>query len=86
MDLDPSDLRTCALYRMAYGRAHELANAAERSNFWSGRRARGEVADIPAEVVRELTERGSSARGDEAAEAFVREAAGDALEGRRPRW
>lgn len=67
-------------YRMAYGVAAELSR-----EHWQGDRWREDAsARILAEVIRELTPVGGSL--DAAQAELVREAVGDAVAQRRPRW
>jgi hypothetical protein len=71
-------------YRIAYGKAHDLAEA-RRYDMQTGRdrnhpAAGGPIETIIAEVCRAL------GIADERTRAIVREGVEDALEGRRPKW
>jgi hypothetical protein len=79
-DLDPSD---AILYRMAYGLAADLAEIRRFDHAWGWAFASNVGGDRRA-IEAEVRDRLDAGQGAEAE--LVREAIGDALEGRRPRW
>lgn len=76
---DPADPWTAfVVYRIAYGLAADLATEHRQGNAW-----REEPRHIPRAVVREM-ERSGPLDGERLE--IVREAVGDAVAGRKPRW
>jgi hypothetical protein len=77
------DLSECVVYRLAFGLADQFLEAKVHmgtDRYRNNPAAGGDLETIVAEILRRL------AIVDHVGEELVRDAVGDVIEGRRPRW